>query len=229
MYIIVLSIIAGIIGIGAGGLLTVSVGSRTERITNIFIVFAGGVMTSIVFFELLPEARANSDVPTTIIGFVCGILLVFGIESFSHHKLRSGMLMFFVISLHNIPEGFALGATGIYDVSLGFTLAVMISIHNIPVGMAIAAPLLSDGLSKWKTVLITLSAGASTVLGACAGVFIGDISEITLAFSLALAGGAMLYVVLSEILPLSIRMSNGRFPMIVAIAGIAAGLLITGV
>jgi ZIP family zinc transporter len=141
------------------------------------------------------------------------------------NMLRSGMIMLFAIALHNIPEGLALGAAGHYDASLGLALALIIGLHNIPEGMAVSAPLIAGGLSKTKSVVITLIAGSTTVIGAVVGVLIGGISDFAVAISFSIAGGAMLYVVLGEILPQSIVTSKDRIPTIFALVGIVVGVL----
>ena len=120
-----------------------------------------------------------------------------------------------------------MGAAGYHDAALAFTLALMIGLHNIPEGMAISAPLISGGLSKIKTLLLVMITGATTVIGAVAGLLIGGISDLTLALSFAVAGGAMLYVVFGEILPQSIVTNKDRIPAVFALVGIIVGLLFT--
>jgi len=257
MEIIALSIVVGICGTGLGGLLTVFFGSRTDQMISVFLSFAGGVMASIVFFELIPEAEELSNTAVTVLGLLLGVALVLilnyildRITSAGHNKtglhesyeafyhadgiltnkagmLRSGMLIFLAIALHTLPEGLALGAAGGYDASLGLTLALIIGIHNVPEGMAIAAPLISGGLSKGKVVILTLLAGVPTVIGAVIGYMLGGISDTAVALSFAIAGGAMLYVVYGEILPQSIVMSKNRIPTISSLAGVIFGFLLT--
>jgi len=140
--------------------------------------------------------------------------------------LRSGMIMLFAIGLHNIPEGLALGAAGQHEIRLGIALAIIIAMHNIPEGMAVSVPLIAGGISRVKAILITAAVGAITVVGAVLGVFIGGISEITLALSFSIAGGAMLYVVIGEMLPQAIVMSKDRIPTIFTLIGIAIGMLL---
>jgi len=251
MHIIIISILAGICGMGLGGVISAILGARADKMINIFLSFTGGVMTSIVIFELIPDAYEHSNSVIIIIGLALGVLMVLGlnyiIDKVTNYKakfneiyeqvneiiinkknmIRSGMLMFFVIGLHNIPEGFVIGVTGNYDLTLGITLALMISIHNIPLGMAISAPLILGGMNKWKAVLLTLLSGATTVVGALAGVLIGGISDTVLAISFSLAGGAMLYVVFIKILPQSMNIRKSRVPTIAMFAGIVFGLLLT--
>ena len=257
MNIIVLSLLVGVIGMGLGALITALVGTKTERMISIFLSLAAGVMVSIVFLELIPEAVEYSNIGVAVIGLILGVLLVLVLNNiidrfsktdpsnsklhetyadFFHSNeviankksmLRSGMIMLFAIALHNIPEGLAMGAAGYHDAALGVTIAIMIGLHNIPEGMAISAPLISGGLSKIKTVLLVTLTGASTVIGAAAGVLIGGVSDLALALSFAVAGGAMLYVVFAEILPQAIVTNRDRVPPIFALVGILIGLLLT--
>ena len=256
--IIVLSLLAGVVGMGLGGLITAVFGNRTEKMVSIFLSFAGGVMVSIVLIELIPEAIEYSNIWVTIIGVAIGAVMVLALNDvmdkfsrtdksksklhesyteFFHSEgitekgaaqksmLRSGMIMLFAIALHNVPEGLAMGAAGYHDAALGLTIAIMIGLHNIPEGMAIAAPLISGGLSKPKSLMLIMLTGATTVVGAVAGVLLGGISYTMLALSFAVASGAMLYVVFGEILPQSIVTNKDKIPAIFAMVGIVVGLL----
>lgn len=259
MEIIIISLLAGGIGMGLGALLTAILGSRTDKMISILLSFAGGVMISIVFLELIPEAIEYSNIVVAAVGVVIGALVVLvlnnvmdkvsdaGKEESKLHEtyaeffhaseliankknmMRSGMIILFAIALHNIPEGLAIGAAGQHDAALGLTIALMIFLHNIPEGMAVAAPLIAGGLSKIKTIALTLLTGATTVIGAIAGVIIGGISDLTLALSFSIAGGAMLYVVFGEILSQSIVTSKDRMPTIFALVGIIVGMLFTNI
>jgi len=254
MNIILLSLIAGVVGMGIGAILTALFGTKTDRMTSIFLSFAGGVMMSIVFLELIPESVELSNVPITVIGIAAGVAMVFFLNNvvdkisskkngekihksfaeFFHSSdviakrksmLRSGMIMLFAIGLHNVPEGLAMGAAGQHDAALGFTIAVLIALHNIPEGMAVAVPLTAGGMSKIKSIVITALVGATTIIGAFIGVLVGGISETAVGISFAIASGAMLYVVLAEILPHAIMMSRNRLPTVFALVGIVVGML----
>jgi len=257
MDIILMSLFAGVVGMGLGSVITAIFGSRTERMISIFLSLAGGVMISIVLIELIPEAIEYSNIWVTIVGLILGVLMVLFLHNiidkisqtkasksephetyadFFHSSemiekkksmLHSGVIMLFAIALHNVPEGLALGAAGYHDAALGFTLAIMIGLHNIPEGMAISAPLIAGGFSKTKAILLVTVAGATTVIGAFAGYLIGGISSFALALSFAIASGAMLYVVFGEILPQSIVTNKDKIPTIFALVGIVVGLLFT--
>ena len=108
----------------------------------------------------------------------------------------------------------------------GLTMAIVIGLHNVPEGMAVAVPLISGGMKKWKSVLITAFTGFPTILGAVLGYVLGAMGPTALAVSLSFASGAMLYVVFGELLPESILMWKSKLPAAATIVGILTGVLI---
>jgi ZIP family zinc transporter len=252
--IVMLSVLAGVVGMGVGSVLTASFGSSSDKMISIFLSFAGGVMLSIVFMDLLPEALGHSNIYLTIVGLIFGVFMVLILNNildkisksgkfhssfaeFFHEgemisskksMLRSGMIMLFAIALHNIPEGLAMGAAGYIDTNLGFTIALLIGLHNIPEGMAISAPLIAGGVSKLKTIVLVMIAGATTLLGTLAGIVIGEFSDYAISVTFSLAGGAMLYIVFSEILPHCVFTNKDRFPSIFVLVGVVVGMLFSG-
>ena len=252
------SAIAGIIGTGLGGFLSaIMFRKSSETMTCWMLSFAGGVMTSIVCFGLVPEAVGLTGIIITLCGLILGIVVIMGLSRivdaiteikgeelkihYTHEQLyhesqiihdrtrmlRSGMLMLMAIGLHNIPEGIAIGAGGSHDFHLGALLAIMIALHNIPEGMAIAAPLLAGGVHRLKVIFLTALSGAPTFLGGLIGMVIGSISDTAIALSLSAAGGAMLYIVFGEIIPQSVVMTKNRTASIVTLFGILVGLIVT--
>ena len=229
----------------------------SENMICWLLSFAAGVMVSIVCFGLVPESFEIAGLAVSLFGLVLGIVIVMALnrvvdvitakkdtaknvhethEELYHQSpllknqkkmLRSGIVMLIAIALHNVPEGMAIGAGGVYDYNLGFLLAIMIAVHNLPEGMAIAAPLLTGGVNKWKVVLLTSLAGATTLLGGIIGLLIGSISDFAIAVSISAAGGAMLYIVFGEIMPQSIIMTKNRLASIVTLFGVIIGLLAT--
>ena len=255
---IIFSAVAGICGTGLGGLVSAILFKRpSETMTCWLLSFAGGVMTSIVCFGLVPEAFELSNTGIGIAGLLFGIIIIMalsravdtitqvkGDELKLHHTpeglyhegeiirnkskmLRSGVLMLTAIGLHNIPEGLAIGAGGSHDIRLGLLLAIMIAVHNIPEGMAISAPLLTGGVKHRNVILLTALSGAPTLLGGAIGLLIGGISDTAIALSLSAAGGAMLYIVFAEMMPQSIVMTKDRKASIVTLFGVIVGLVIT--
>ena len=144
----------------------------------------------------------------------------------------AGLVMAAAIALHNVPEGMVIGASfsrTAEEMLLnrgGLTMAVVIGLHNIPEGMAVAVPLISGGMPKWRSVVITALTGFPTVLGALLGFTVGAMGPTALSLSLSFASGAMLYVVFGELLPESILMWRSKLPAAATIIGMLTGLVI---
>ncbi|MGN1017002.1 MAG: ZIP family metal transporter [Faecousia sp.] len=144
----------------------------------------------------------------------------------------AGLVMAAAIALHNIPEGMVIGASfarSAQETLLnrgGLTMAIVIGLHNVPEGMAVAVPLISGGMPKWRSVLVTALTGFPTILGAVLGFTVGAMGTTALALSLSFASGAMLYVVFGELLPESILMWRSKLPATATIFGMLTGLII---
>lgn len=144
----------------------------------------------------------------------------------------AGLVMASAIALHNVPEGMVLGASFADSANAllldrgAMMLAIVIGLHNIPEGMAVAVPLISGGMSRWRSVLVTALSGAPTVLGALLGFLVGSVGPVALTLSLSFASGAMLYVVFGELLPESILMWKSKLPAAVVVLGMLTGLVI---
>ena len=144
----------------------------------------------------------------------------------------AGLVMAAAIALHNVPEGMVIGASfartsdRLLSNRGGLVMALVIGLHNIPEGMAVAVPLISGGMSRWRSVGVTALSGAPTIIGAVMGFLIGAISPTALVLSLSFASGAMLYVVFGELLPESILMWKSKLPATVTILGMLTGLII---
>lgn len=146
----------------------------------------------------------------------------------------AGVVMALAIALHNLPEGMVIGASYAGDAGqlvggAGFILAIVIGLHNIPEGMSVSVPLISGGMSKGKAIAVTAASGIPTVLGAMLGYAIGLVSPIWLSLSLSFAGGAMLYVVLGELLPEAFLMCKSKAPGALTLIGILVGLILVKV
>ena len=144
----------------------------------------------------------------------------------------AGLVMAAAIALHNVPEGMVIGASFARTAKEtllnrgGLTMAVVIGLHNIPEGMAVAVPLISGGMPKWRSVIVTALTGFPTILGALLGFAVGAMGPTALAVSLSFASGAMLYVVFGELLPESILMWRSKLPATATIIGMLTGLVI---
>lgn len=190
--------------------------------------FTGGVMVAASFWSLLAPAIEMSEgegfikvIPASV-GFLLGALFIFGLDKILPHlhinfKETEGMkspwqrttLLVLAITLHNIPEGLAVGvlfggvAAGIPEASIAgaVTLAIGIGIQNFPEGIAVSMPLRRMGMSRWKSFMYGQSSAIvepiAGVLGAVAVIFFIPI----LPYALAFAAGAMIFVVVEEVIP----------------------------
>ena len=195
-----------------------------KNILNGMLGFAAGVMVAASFFSLLSPAIALSEemegLPwiVTTSGFLLGGLFLKLTDvllkklKFSGHldqSKRRTTLLILSITVHNIPEGLAVGvafgafAAGISGSTLvgAIMLAVGIGIQNFPEGTAVAVPLMHDGMPKGKAFFWgQLSGAVEPVSGVLGALLVGLIRPI-LPYALSFAAGAMIYVVIDALIP----------------------------
>lgn len=211
--------------------------------------FTGGVMIAASFWSLLSPAIEMSKgegfvkVIPVAVGFALGALFIFGLDKLLPHlhinfKETEGVkspwqrttLLVLAITLHNIPEGLAVGvlfggvAAGIPEASIAgaVTLAIGIGIQNFPEGIAVSMPLRRMGMSRWKSFMYGQSSALvepiAGVLGAVAVLFFIPI----LPYALAFAAGAMIFVVVEEVIPETQQDKNTD----IAALGLIAGFIV---
>lgn len=238
-YITITGLLIGVIGTGLGGLLVVLLGKPSDRVLSSILGFAGGIMVSVIFIDLLPEAFKIGGLYPAILGLVFGILLIHSMEiilphhhffdnsNANSHFVKAGAILSIGVALHNLPEGLAIGASYIADSQLGLTLALVILLQNIPEGVAMAAPLYIGGVSKQKVIHITMLSGLPMGIGALIGALVGNVSPFILSSGLGFAAGAMLYIVFSEMFPSAHELGAGYTPVLGSVGGVFAGLLVS--
>lgn len=207
-----LSLLAGVVGTGLGGLsLFLYRDVRVEEMTSI-LGFAGGIMLTAVFTQLIPEAIDISGLMHTIIGIILGIVFIMGSDRLiegvmpkkntqEEHFAQSAIVLFIAIAAHNFPEGMAIGSGFEASQQVGLALVITLAIHNIPEGMAIATAFRLSGMGRFRAFISTMLAGIPMALGALVGHELGHISPVLISGSLGFAAGAMIYTVCEEILP----------------------------
>ncbi|MBZ4654860.1 MAG: zinc/iron permease [Peptococcaceae bacterium] len=218
-----------------GALIVLAFGRPGERILALFLGFAGGIMTAVVIFDLIPSALDYGNVFVTSLGFLLGLIFMLMLdviisflpdikeqrEGRQGYLLKMGYLIAAGIALHDLPEGIAIAVGYTAKESLGFLIALSIGLHNIPEGMATAAPLTMGGMSRKGIIGTCLLVSIFTPLGACLGLLLVSISKHFICLLLALAGGAMAFIVKNELIPESYR----RHPNY-AWLGFALGILL---
>lgn len=194
---------------------------------------ASGIMLASSFFSLLlPALEAGGEYSWLVLtsGFVLGGLMIIitdiavgKLNVFSSGSARSGAITCAAVTIHNIPEGMAVGvafaaAGGPAAALSAAMLAFGIGIQNFPEGMCVAFPLRARGFSRFKSFFIgQLSGAVEIVAGVTGAIAVSFISGI-LPFALAFSAGAMLAVVCSELIPQSFE--SGK---IKATLGVIAG------
>ena len=146
-----------------------------------------------------------------------------GPEGVSAQTLRRTWLFVFAICLHNLPEGLAIGvAFGGSDALGAAALAAGISVQDVPEGLVVAVALVAVGYSRLRAILIGCASGLIEPVGAVLGASIVSMSEQFLPWGLALAAGAMLFVISHEIIPESHRKGHERY----ATGGLMLGFVV---
>ena len=198
-----------------GSLLVLLFGRPQERVLASLIAGAGGIMLAVVTIDLLPSAWQTGPPLQVSAGFALGLLFMFLAAKqlkVPHNALplsrrqrlkRTGLLIATGIALHDIPEGMAIAVSQEAAPGLGLLIALAITLHNLPEGMATTAPLKMARIRWWKILLLNVAIAFFTPFGALLGLLALENVQNSLAFFLALAAGAMTYLVFAELIPLS--------------------------
>ncbi|MFN4007302.1 MAG: ZIP family metal transporter [Chitinophagaceae bacterium] len=224
----------------------------SRSIMDTMLGLSGGIMLAASFFSLLKPSIEMSEIsfPTmpwmpAVVGFALGALFVFGLDKLTPHlhlnfqtnqaegistSWQRTTLLVLAITLHNIPEGLAVGvvfgaaAQGVGDATMAsaIALAIGIGLQDFPEGFAVSMPLRRLGLSRRRSFVYgSLSAIVEpifAVIGAVAIMFMQSF----LPFALAFAAGAMIFVVVEEVIP---ETQQDKFTDVAAL-GFIAGFLI---
>lgn len=219
----VASLLAGLLT-GAGALGVFLVRRLSPRLEDGLLSFAAGIMLAASFFSLLLPAIEYGElmyggrtpaVLLAIFGLLSGAAALFLMNRYLPHEHffaghegpdteALGRIWLFVIAitLHNFPEGMAVGvgfAGG--DVANGVSLATGIGIQNIPEGLAVAVSLVAVGYSRGQAFGVGFLTGLAEPLGGLFGSFAVSVAGPLMPWTLAFAAGAMLYVISDEIIP----------------------------
>lgn len=224
-------VLLGFLGSLAAGLMT-TVGALpvlfgrapSERTRDTLLGFAAGVMLAASFFSLIVPSLEISErlygdgvAPAAIAvgGILLGVLAVAVLNRVLPHEhfvqgregpaaasLRKVWLFVIAITIHNLPEGLAVGVGfGSGDTANGTALAIGIGLQNAPEGLAVAVALMGEGYSRGRAFAIAALTGLIEPVGGLIGAAAVSVSEPILPWGLTFAAGAMLYVISHEIIP----------------------------
>lgn len=220
-----------------------------EFVRKTLLGFASGVMVAASVWSLLIPAMEMSEhmgklafIPAAA-GFLGGMLFLLIMDKVIPHlhldsdcpegprcALSKTSMLLFAVTLHNIPEGMAVGVVlaGMQNSDTGITmmsalaLSIGIAIQNIPEGAIISMPLKGTGISRGRAFADGVLSGAVEPVGALLTVWLASYIEPVLPYLLAFAAGAMLYVVVEELIPESAEGDHTN----VATLGFAAGFVV---
>lgn len=235
---------------GVGGLALLLVRRPSPRVLSVLLGFTGGVMLAATSFSLLvPALDAAGALWEVVAGFGAGCVLMVALdryiphahEDLEHAELhddsvvataaakgrRTATMLIAALTIHNLPEGLAVGvAFGLGGPEAGLALALAIGIQNMPEGFAAGAPVLDAGGGRLKAAGVALATGLVEPPAAVAAFYLSALADTVLAGGLAFAGGAMLYVVVDELIPYSHARGHEREASIALLAGFALLLVL---
>jgi len=218
-------------------------------VEKLLLGFASGVMIAASVWSLLMPSIDMAESQNIIswipasVGFLLGILFLLVLDSIVPHlhlhsdkpegmkaKIKKTTMLVFAVTLHNIPEGMAVGVTfaGALIENAGitmagaFALAIGIAIQNFPEGAIISMPLKSEGTSKFKAFIYGTLSGIVEPIGAIITILLTNAVVPILPYLLSFAAGAMIYVVVEELIP---EAQSGEHSNIATI-GVAIGFVI---
>lgn len=243
----------GVTALGAGMVFFFK--SIDKRVLDSMLGFAAGVMIAASFWSLLAPAIELSEsmglipwIPPAI-GFLAGGVFLRLVDRLLPHlhieyKMEEAegiktnwsrsILLVLAITLHNIPEGLAVGVGfGAVGASIGsaslagaMALALGIGIQNFPEGAAVSIPLRRDGMSRLKSFFYGQASGIVEPIAGVIGAALVSTMRPILPYALAFAAGAMIYVVAEEVLPEANRDGNGHLATIGTMVGFAVMMIL---
>ncbi len=230
----VIGILIPFVGTGLGSAMVFILRKNiSENVQKILTGFAAGVMVAASFWSLLQPALESSEAMGTLsfvpaaVGFLIGVAFLLLLDEITPHMhfnrqeegMKSGLKrttkLILAVTLHNIPEGMAVGVvyagflSGKAGISSAGALALSlgIAIQNFPEGAVVSMPLRAEGMNKGKTFLYGVLSGVVEPIAAFVTILAAGAVVPIMPYFLAFAAGAMMYVVVEELIP---EMSEGE-------------------
>lgn len=226
-----------------------------RKLLDAMLGFSGGVMLAASYWSLLApaiEIAEHGPLPSwfpPLIGFLAGGGILWGFDKIIPHlhlnfpieeaegprtTFRRVILLVTAITLHNIPEGLAVGVAfgGVVagshssNLSAAIALAIGIGLQNFPEGVAVAMPLRAEGMSRWKSFWYGQLSAAVEPVAAAVGAAAVVVAAPILPYALSFAAGAMIYVVVEELIPESHREGNVDLATVSLMLGFAVMMVL---
>jgi ZIP family zinc transporter len=209
---------------GVGGLGLLVFPHPGDRLMATLLGFTGGIMLAAAVFSLLVPALDLGSLGEVLAGFALGAAVIAALDVAIPHvharftergRTAAGsraLLLLGALTIHNVPEGLAVGvAFAAGGTELGLPVAIAIGVQNVPEGFAAAAPLLDAGAARKTAIMVAVATGLVEPPAALFGYGAAEISSTILPLALAFAAGAMIYVVVDELVPESHSRGFERF------------------
>ena len=206
---VIIGILIPFVGTVFGALLVYFMKKEISKKAEVIIYgFAAGVMMAALIWSLIiPSIEDSNSVIPCIIGLVIGVLIFYFIDVFFSKKTKKVDNLMLAVTLHNIPEGMAVGdalasyMAGGLSLAACYALAIGIAIQNFPEGSVISFPLLKRGYGKNKAFFYGFISGVFELLGTLVTLMFTNFVINFMPYMLALAAGAMMYVIVVELIP----------------------------
>lgn len=205
---VILGVLIPFIGTIIGALLVFFMKKEINKKVEIIIYgFAAGVMMAALIWSLIIPAIESASIVPVIIGLMLGVGIFYLIDLFVNKKNEKLNNLMVAVTLHNIPEGMAVGVAfasylaGGLSLAAAYALAIGIAIQNFPEGSVVSFPLLKKGFSKRKAFMYGFISGVFELLGTLITLLFTNIVVVILPYMLSIAAGAMMYVIVVELIP----------------------------
>lgn len=237
LFVLALAATGTAVATGLGAVPVFFLGERAEMLRPWLLGFAGGVMTVASVVGLLLPAADEGTGPDVLVGLGLGIAFLLGsrwlIESHRARvaataERRTALLVFLVLLVHSLPEGFAIGSAYASDTA-GLSLFVILAIaaQNVPEGTSVAIPLAAAGYGRARQFWAAVGTSAPQPVGAVVAYLLVEQIEELLPISFAFAAGAMLALVALELGPSAFRSGRWALALFGTVAGAAVMLALS--
>jgi ZIP family zinc transporter len=240
LIIIVVSILGPLIGSFIG-----VIKKPTDKFMYNMLAFAGGMMISISFLNLIPDSIALSNYWVAISGVALGALMMFSVgkilphlhpefrqldSSKEHATKRTALYLIIGLAIHNFPEGMAIAVGTMSGAQAGLVIALAIAIHKIPEGICTAAPYFQATNKRLQSFVISSLTAIPVLLGFfIAEILFQNISETVIGFITGATAGFMIYISADEIIPTSSYKNSHHNTIFSLMLGVVMVILLGGI
>ncbi|MBM7623574.1 ZIP family metal transporter [Sporohalobacter salinus] len=197
----------------------------SDSFLSTILSFGAGILISVISFSLIPEAYREAGILGSSISFLLGGLFFLAVDSYIEKNFKSGLGIALGTLLDDLPESISMGVGfATKGGGLGVVLAISIFLHNIPEGFLTTEEMVNVGeIDKKFAYLVAGAIALINPIGAIIGFrFLVGLSKFWLGSIMAFAGGAILYMIVDEMIPRAVKV-GGKFEVL----GILLGFLVS--